>query len=390
MWGGPRGDFQLDGGPALVDGWGAEGPRVLWRRPLGEGYAGIVADEERLYTQCLDEREEIVVALDRDTGETRWSHAAPVRPYENLDPQFGPGPNSTPALVGGRLVVVGSGGNLRALDARTGELAWELDLHARFGRGPRKEEYGYSSNVLVHAGKLLVAVGGETHGVVALEPADGSFVWGSAPFVVSYAPLLLADVAGHAELLLFTPEDARALDPDSGALRWTFPVQCFTGNNLTQALVLDERHLWIAAQLDGATRVLRLDEREGKVVPEALWRDARMPQAHWHSFEEDGVVYGSLGGNYSSELAAIDWRTGEVLWRHEGFHAVKGVWADGKLVFLDETGTLGLARLEPAGATILATHALLAKEAWTPPSLLGTTLYARDRREVVALDLARR
>jgi hypothetical protein len=30
----------------------------------------------------------------------------------------------------------------------------------------------------------------------------------------------------------------------------------------------------------------------------------------------------------------------------------------------------------------------LTENAWTPPTLVGTTLYVRDRRNIMALDLA--
>ena len=37
--------------------------------------------------------------------------------------------------------------------------------------------------------------------------------------------------------------------------------------------------------------------------------------------------------------------------------------------------------------TRLATTPLFATRAWTAPTLVGTTLYARDRERIVALDL---
>jgi outer membrane protein assembly factor BamB len=226
--------------------------------------------------------------------------------------------------------------------------------------------------------------------VVALDPADGAHVWGSEPFAVSYAPPALLTLAGREQLVLFTPAEVLALDPEDGRRLWSFPVKCFTGNNLTQAVALDADHVWVAAQLDGGTRVLHLARGEdGTLEPRELWRDARITQAHWNSFAHDGCLYGSFGGNYQSELCALDWSTGEFLWRNQDFHAVKGVLADEKLVFLSEDGRLGLARLAPEGVTILAEHALLSKEAWTAPTLAGTTLYARDREEIVAVEIGR-
>jgi outer membrane protein assembly factor BamB len=331
-----------------------------------------------------------VVALDASTGETLWTHSSPARPYEDMDASFGPGRNATPLILGDRLIAVGVGGDLRCLALADGKPLWSCSSSERYGHVDRKEEYGFSASPLPYRGKVLVAAGGERHGVVALDPADGTLVWGSEPFAVSYAPPVLLELAGREQLVLFTPAEVLGLDPVNGRRLWSIPCKCMTGNNLTQAVALDADHVWVAAQLDGGTRVLHLAPGEnGALEPRELWRDARKTQAHWNSFEIDGCLYGSFGGNYQSELCALDWRNGEILWRSEDFHAVKGVLADEKLVFLGEDGRLAIGRLAPEGVTILAEHALLSKEAWTAPTLVGTTLYARDRKEIVAVDLAR-
>ncbi len=56
-------------------------------------------------------------------------------------------------------------------------------------------------------------------------------------------------------------------------------------------------------------------------------------------------------------------------------------------MILEEDGDLTLAVLTPRGMTRLATTPLFATRAWTAPTLVGTTLSARDRERIVALDL---
>jgi hypothetical protein len=47
-----------------------------------------------------------------------------------------------------------------------------------------------------------------------------------------------------------------------------------------------------------------------------------------------------------------------------------------------------LARLSREGAEELSRARLFETTSWTPPTLVGTTLYARDRERIVAIDLA--
>ncbi|MGH7601619.1 MAG: PQQ-binding-like beta-propeller repeat protein, partial [bacterium] len=63
------------------------------------------------------------------------------------------------------------------------------------------------------------------------------------------------------------------------------------------------------------------------------------------------------------------------------------VYADSKFIILDEEGNLALATATPEGLTVHAKVDLLSSKAWTAPTLAGKKLYARDRQEIVALEL---
>ena len=62
--------------------------------------------------------------------------------------------------------------------------------------------------------------------------------------------------------------------------------------------------------------------------------------------------------------------------------------ADGKLITLDQSGALMIAYPSTSGFKIAAKAPLLSEIAWTPPVLVGTRLYMRDRRSMVAVDLS--
>ncbi|MPY88163.1 MAG: hypothetical protein GEU99_09590 [Luteitalea sp.] len=60
-----------------------------------------------------------------------------------------------------------------------------------------------------------------------------------------------------------------------------------------------------------------------------------------------------------------------------------------RLIVVDEDGVLALATASPANLEVHSRVELLTKVAWTPPSLAGTRLYVRDRKQLVALELGR-
>ena len=59
------------------------------------------------------------------------------------------------------------------------------------------------------------------------------------------------------------------------------------------------------------------------------------------------------------------------------------------MIIADEDGELALASVTDAGLEVHARHAVLTENAWTAPTLVGRTLYVRDRRDIRALDLGR-
>ncbi|ANM31017.1 hypothetical protein ABI59_17735 [Acidobacteria bacterium Mor1] len=364
--------------------WGA---KELWKRDVGGGYSGLLHSAGRIFTAFRDGDSEVVAALSAEDGETAWEYRYQPTAYPDMEHAFGDGPSATPLIVDGRLFMISIDGQMRCFATGDGELLWELDLHERYGRQTRKEEYGFTAPPMAYGEHLLVAVGGEQHGVVALDPATGEHLWGSPPSRVSYAGPVIIDVEGHDQFVFFAPTEVIGMNPGNGEFLWRYHVESWTENNLTPALHLGGRHLWVAGQLDAGTRVLRLPEPGTTGDPEVVWELDNIKQAHWSSFVDGEYVYGSVGGNFSSSLTGIHWPTGEIAWTYRGFHLVKGVMVDEVLYFLDENGQVGTASFSPEGVEIFAANQLLDRVSWTIPIVVDDVLYARNQERILAVSL---
>jgi hypothetical protein len=145
--------------------------------------------------------------------------------------------------------------------------------------------------------------------------------------------------------------------------------------------------LFVSSAYGGGSRGLELRQANGKTQVRELWHHTRA-QAHFGTILRlgDHVVLSS-GQNSPAFLMAVSVKTGAVAWQERGFAKAQSLHADGKLILLDEDGTLGLARAIPERFTVLSRVALLKKLAWTPPTLVGARLYVRDRETIMALDL---
>ena len=113
-----------------------------------------------------------------------------------------------------------------------------------------------------------------------------------------------------------------------------------------------------------------------------LWHNPRI-RVHFGTMIRVGAtVYGASGHDGPSPITAFDVNTGQVLW-HSGREFAKAqlLYADGKLIVLDEDGVLALTTPTPKALTVQSKVQLLTKVAWTPPVLAGTPwTFGTERR----------
>jgi outer membrane protein assembly factor BamB len=119
-----------------------------------------------------------------------------------------------------------------------------------------------------------------------------------------------------------------------------------------------------------------------------VWFNPKMKIQHADAVRVGDWVYGSSGDFGPSFLGCVNAKTGEFGWRQRGIAKANVLYADGKLIVLDEDGALYLVKADPAKYRLLGKAAGVCKKtAWTVPTLVGRTLYLRDREKIVALDL---
>ena len=386
--GGPTRDFKV-ALAELADHWPDDGPRRLWSRPLGEGYSSILVDGDTLVTMYRDDAREVVVALDAATGATRWEHAydAPLAHNGYVDVWLnaaGPGPYSTPLVADGTVFAVGIDGAMHALDLETGATRWSHDLVARF---ELSEYNAFAASALPVGDTLVLPLGGSTGGVVALDRATGDLVWRSEPFPVAPGSPVPITVDGQVQLVVVGQQELVGMAPDDGRVLWRHPHPNELGLNLSMPVWDPTGLLFISSGYDSGSRVLRLGQRDGRTTVEELWSTNRMRMHFSNAMLVGDLVIGSSGDFGPAFLTALDIATGEEVWRERRFARAHMLWADGRLVIVDEDGDLALASVTTAGLEVHAQAPVLTDNAWTAPTLVGSVLYLRDRHNIVALDL---
>jgi outer membrane protein assembly factor BamB len=386
QWGGPDRNFVVRG-DGLATTWPAGGPKRLWTRALGDGYSAIVSDGTTVYTLYRDGGQDVVAALAGRSGETRWEARTPSAFDETCSERLGPVPRAAPLIDGDRLVTVSAGGRMTSFDRRTGGRLWTRDLLE--GTPGSVRACGYSASPLAYRHLIITTAGGKGRGVVALDSATGRVAWQSQDFESGYSSPILIDLDGRPEVVVFTAAEVAGLDPDTGALEWQWAHPADQGVNVATPIWGEDHRLFVSSAYNGGSRVLELARTGATVAVEEAWASRRVRVHFGNAVRIGQRIYASNGDFGAAPMAAIDVASGEMVWRDRSLARSTLVGAGDKLIILDEDGTLAIATPGETGLTIHARAPVLTGRAWTVPTLVGTTLYLRDRTQIVALDLGR-
>jgi hypothetical protein len=201
QWGGPARNFVVEA-PGLATTWPADGPRRLWRKPIGEGYSAIVMDGRTLYTIFRDGNSDVVIALDGASGDTRWQTRYEAPFLESCTERLGPVPRAAPLLSGDRVITVSAGGLMNSFDRQTGQRQWSVDVVQ--GKTDEVRACGFSASPLAFEDLIITTAGGQGYGVIAVHASSGKIAWHSQDFQNGYSSPLLIDLDGRPELVAFT------------------------------------------------------------------------------------------------------------------------------------------------------------------------------------------
>jgi len=189
--------------------------------------------------------------------------------------------------------------------------------------------------------------------------------------------------------VVFTHDEILGADPNDGALLWSRRIAAQWEFHFTISTpVWGHGNLLFASAAYGVGgRVLHLSRSGGQTVVKELWQSERARVHKENAVRLGDVIYASTGHLGPAFFTAIDVKTGSVLWQDRRFSHANFVYADGMFIILDEDGALGLATPTSHGLTVHSKTEILTSRSWTAPTLVGRTLYLRDRKDIMAFQL---
>jgi outer membrane protein assembly factor BamB len=369
----------------LLDTWSKEGPPVRWDKAVGAGFAGpaIAGDKLTLFHRL--DNEEVVEAMEASTGKSLWKFAYPTTYRDDFG--FDEGPRATPTIADGVVYTLGASGDLHAIRLADGKLVWKRAMNEDYK--VQKGYFGVATSPLISGKLLLLNIGGQGAGIVALETATGKEVWHSTSDEASYSSPVLADLGGKRVAVFLTRLGIEILDPETGKVlfnkRWRARINASV--NAASPVVVGDRLFFTSSYGVGA---IALRARGDSF--ETLWQGDESLTAHYGTpVAQDGFLYGFDGRQEGgARLRCIELDSGKVRWTEENFGCGALILAERKLYILSERGDLICVQASPEKYRELARAKVLNGLCRAQIALANGQLYGRSDKKLVCWNLKKK
>jgi outer membrane protein assembly factor BamB len=386
QWRGPRRDGSAAAQELATD-WPPEGPRRLWSKAAGEGYAGFAVVGNRAWTLFREKEREVIVCWQADSGRELWRHAYDCR-FAN---DYGSGPRATPAVSGGKVYTLGAAGLLHCLDAERGTVLWKHDLLAEFGAP--LPQWGCAWSPLVEGNLVFTSPGGtKGNALAAFHKDTGALAWKAEDDPAGYSSPLAVTVDPVRQILFFTGSSLVAVTPDRGHLLWRHAWPTFAAVNAATPLFFRAQggegtlyYVLISSGYGKGCALLKIEPTgSGGFRARPVYEGTQLRNHFASSVLWQDHVYGFDETN----LVCLDVKSGTTQWKQAGFQKGSLIVADGSLIVLGENGKLALAEATPAQyREKVSFRPFRGQRCWTPPVLAEGLLFVRDEAQAVCYDL---
>jgi outer membrane protein assembly factor BamB len=405
----------------LITKFPKDGPPIVWRKPIGEGYAGPAVVGGRIYIMdrvktAPDPKspqprgtvlgKERVHCLNVANGETIWTHSYDC-PYVMVS--YPTGPRTTPVVEGDRLYTLGTMGDLRCLKSGDGTLVWSKNFPKDY-KAPTPA-WGWSEHLLLVGDTVIALVGGDDQAVVAFDKRTGTEKWKAlSSKEIAYSPPVVIEAGGKRQLIVWLDQAVYSLDPATGATYWSEKhpangdvarpaVSIITPKRAGDKLIISSfYHGTLCLKLDADKPAATVAWRSKNSYP----KDVDGINAVMTSLIVKGeYVYGiaGMGEIICQKLATGEIvRTGHEIFGEKAAFCGSVFWVDaGEAVYgLTDQGDLVVLTLSPEKCDVLAsahiletTHAAKGRKAvWAHPAFADKRIYMKNDKEIVCVSVA--
>lgn len=385
QWRGPKGD-NIAAETGLLKAWPKEGPALAWKATgIGDGFSSVSVAQGKVFTLGDIGDAAYVMALDLKDGALLWKTRLGA-------PGGGggyPGPRATPTVDGAVVYALGQQGDLLAVQVADGAEVWRKNLNRDFA-GQMMSGWGNSESPVVAGDLLLCTPGGKQGTVLALDKKTGAVRWRSQELTdpAGYSPLLVVEMSGVKQVLVYTGAHLAGLALDSGKLLWSAPRPGRTA--VVPTPVVKGNSIFVTSGYGVGCNRFTVTGSGAAFTVAQDYENKQLANHHGGIILLDDHVFGHSD---SGGWTCMDFKTGNVAW-HDGAKLPKGTlaYADGHFYLRGEGGPGTLVLLEASTTGWQETGRFnppdrSGKNSWAHLVISNGRLFVRDQGVLLCYDI---
>ncbi len=359
-------------------------PFQVWKKPIGEGFSGIVITGKQLITALGEDGKEFLVSFEKTTGKEIWRTALGKMFVEEM----GNGPRSTPTIDGDFAYILDSYGGLYCISTKSGKQIWKVSLTDKFKI--KRPQRGFSTCPLILGETLIIHGGGKNSAFIGLNKKTGKTIWQAGESMAGHSSPFTA-VINNVEQSVFTIarriekngerqilDEAVSVSSD-GKILWRGPS---LSQIIAMPVFVPPDKVFISSSVEKGCLLIQVLS-DGKI--DTVWHNKEM-RNHFNS----SVYYKDhIYGFSSSTLKCLVAQTAQRKWSKRGYGKGSLIIVDEKLLVLSDRGKLAMIEATPKGYNELAQAQVIEGKSWTSPTFADGKIYLRNQKEMACYDLTK-
>jgi outer membrane protein assembly factor BamB len=286
------------------------------------------------------------------------------------------GPFSTPLVASGVVYTLGTSAVLSAFDEKTGALKWRRDWSKEIDTS--KMFTGTAMSPLIDSGLLIVHIGDDGEGAFrALDPATGAEKWTLPGHGPGYASPIVTTAGGTRHLVTMTDKAVVGVAIADGRQLWQIPFPDEWNENIVTPVLAGD--VLVVSGTRKGTFGYQIARGGSGLTATELWHNTDVPMYMSSPVADGHFLYG-FSNRRKGQLFCLDTRSGKVLWATEGRAGANAALqnAGPHLIVLNTEGDLIVVRRTPEKYDEVRRYKVADSQTWAQPVVLKNGVVVRS------------
>ena len=381
----------------LIDSWGKQGPKILWKVDLGDGHAAPAIYNGKVYLLDYDERKksDALRCFSLETGAELWRRSYSV----NLKRNHGMS-RTIPAITDKYVVTIGPRCQVMCSNPNNGDLLWGIDLAKDF---KTEVPLWYTGQCpLIDDDIAIIAPGGSAL-MMGVDCATGKVLWQTPNpdnWKMSHSSIIPMTFEGK-KMYIYCAIGGMcgisAQGSDKGKILWK-TTEFSPSVVAPSPLILDNGKIFMTAGYGAGAILIQLVKQNDAFSVKVLQH--YKPSLGIASEQQTAILFNhhifiiqpkDAAATRNQFFCSSTTDCKKILWtssKSERFGLGPYILADGKFFILSDDGTLYIAKADVEKFTLLDKAKIMdGQDAWGPIAIADGRLLLRDSKQMVCIDI---